>query len=312
MSHSHSHAGHPHGHAHSHAPGQYHTAFAVGIGLNVVFVAVEAGFGWYADSLALLADAGHNLSDVLGLLLAWGASWLGQRKPTERRTYGWKRSSILAALLNAVLLLIALGGIGWEAIHRLQQPEPTLPGVVMIVAGIGIIINTATALMFMGGQHDVNIRGAFLHMAADAGVSLGVVLAGLAMAYTGWMWLDPVISLAIAAVILWSTWGLLIESLDLALDSVPRGINPTDVEAYLAALPTVTEVHDLHIWALSTTEPALTAHLVVPAMNTRELEDAFLEEVTHELHERFGIEHTTLQIERGAGDYPCGNPCGRK
>ena len=207
---------------------------------------------------------------------------------------------------------MAVGGIGWEAIHRLREPEPTLPSIVMIVAGIGIVINTFTALLFINGQHDLNIRGAFLHMLADAGVSLGVVLAALAMFYTNWLWLDPAISLTIAAIILWSTWGLLRESLDLALDSVPRSIDPSEVAAYLRGLPGVTEVHDLHIWALSTTEPALTAHLVMPAVNTCELEDAFLRQATHELHERFGIEHTTLQIERGVAPFPCGNPCSHR
>lgn len=295
-------------HGHSHGPARHDSAFALGVVLNLGFVIAEAGFGWYADSLSLLADAGHNLSDVMGLLLAWGASWLARRQPTERRTYGLRRSSILAALLNSMLLLVAVGGIGWEAIHRLQEPEPPAATIVIVVAAIGIVINTATALLFLRGQeHDLNIRGAFLHMAVDAGVSLGVVIAGVAMQWTGWLWLDPAVSLAIAVLILITTWDLLRDSIDLSLDAVPRSIETAQVQAYLAALPGVAEVHDLHIWALSTTETALTAHLVVPEPCE---EDALLRQVTNELHDRFGIEHTTIQVERGVGVYPCGRPCG--
>lgn len=296
--------GHEH---HHHGTGDYGRAFAIGVVLNSLFVLLEAGCGIYAQSLALLADAGHNLSDVLGLLLAWGAITLAKRRPTKRRTYGLRRSTIIAALANAVLLLVAVGGISWEAIRRFAQPEPLQEGVMIWVATAGIVVNTATALLFLRGSHDVNIRGAFLHMAADAAVSLGVVVAGVTIYFTNWLWMDAAISLVIAAVILWSTWGVLWESLDLALDAVPRGIEPRAVEQYLASLPGVTEVHDLHIWGLSTTEAALTAHLVMPDASH---EDSLLQQVTKELHDRFGIEHATLQIERGnLAGYPCGTPC---
>lgn len=279
----------------------------MGVVLNGLFVLLEAGCGIYAQSLALLADAGHNLSDVLGLLLAWGAITLARRRPTERRTYGLRRSTIIAALANAVLLLVAVGGISWEAIRRFIHPEPLQEGVMIGVAAAGIIVNTATALLFLRGSHDVNIRGAFLHMAADAAVSLGVVVAGIVISFTGWLWIDAAISLVIAAVILWSTWGVLWESLDLALDAVPKGIEPRAVEEYLASLPGVREVHDLHIWGLSTTEAALTVHLMMPEAVH---EDGFLKQVTKELHDRFGIEHATLQVERGnLAGYPCGVPC---
>jgi cobalt-zinc-cadmium efflux system protein len=296
-------------HDHHHGPDNFGWAFAVGIGLNTAFVLVEAGFGFYADSLALLADAGHNLIDVLGLLLAWGGGMLARTLPTRRRTYGLRRSSILAALLNAMLLLIAVGAIGSEAVRRFSQPEPPPASIIIAVAAVGIVINTATALLFLrGGSKDVNIRGAFLHMAADAAVSLGVVIAGFAMQWTHWTWIDPAISLAIAAVILWSTWDLFRESLDLALDAVPRGIDPQAVNAYLSDLPGVVGVHDLHIWALSTTEPALTAHLIIPAEDDT---DTLLSRASKELHERFGIEHTTLQVERGNADLDaCNSVCG--
>lgn len=296
-------------HDHHHGPDHFGWAFAIGIGLNTAFVLLEAGFGFYADSLALLADAGHNLSDVLGLVLAWGGGMLARTLPTRRRTYGLRRSSILAALLNAMLLLVAVGAISSEAVRRFSEPEPTPAAIIIWVAMIGIVINTGTALLFLrGGSKDVNIRGAFLHMAADAAVSLGVVIAGLAMQWTHWTWIDPAISLAIAAVILWSTWDLFRESLDLALDAVPRGIDPQAVHQYLCELPGVTGVHDLHIWALSTTEPALTAHLIVPAEGDN---DALLSSAAKELHARFGIEHTTLQVERGNADLDtCHSECG--
>jgi len=296
------------GHHHHHEPADYGRAFAVGLALNGFFVLLEARCGMYAQSLALLADAGHNFSDVLGLLLAWGAMTLASRRPTERRTYGLRRTTIIAALANAVLLLVAVGAISWEAIRRFAHPEPPQEGFIIWVATAGIVVNTATALLFLrGSHHDVNIRGAFLHMAADAAVSLGVVVAGVAIYFTHWLWIDPAISLVIAAVILLSTWGVLRESLDLALDAVPKGIEPRAVEEYLAALPGVSEVHDLHIWGLSTTEAALTAHLVMPEVT---YEDALLLQITRELHDRFGIEHSTLQVERGnLADYPCGTPC---
>jgi cobalt-zinc-cadmium efflux system protein len=294
-------------HHHHHEQGDFSRSFAVGVVLNVLFVALEAGCGLYAQSLALLADAGHNLSDVMGLLLAWGAITLARRPPTRRRTYGLRRSTIIAALANAVLLLVAVGGISWEAIRRFAHPEPLQEGLVIWVAAAGIFVNTVTALLFLRGSHDVNIRGAFLHMAADAAVSLGVVIAGVVIHVTQWTWIDPAISLLIAAVILASTWSVLWESLDLALDAVPKGIQPRAVEEYLASLPGVQEVHDLHIWGLSTTEAALTAHLVMPETAC---EDSLLKQIITELHDRFGIEHTTLQVERGnLAGYPCGTPC---
>lgn len=254
-------------------------------------------FGFLTNSLALLADAGHNLSDVLGLLLAWLASWLVRRRPTQRYTYGFRCSSILAALLNACFLLVAMGAIAWEAIQRLSNLTPVSGSTIIGVAFVGIIINGITALMFMSGrEQDLNIKGAFLHMAADTLVSLGVVLAGIAILTTGWLWFDPVVSLIIVVVIVSGTWGLLRDSINLALDAVPGGIEPQAVRTYLAELPGVVEVHDLHIWAMSTTETALTAHLVMLTGNPG---DAFLSRISMELHDNFGIEHTTIQIETG-------------
>ena len=271
--------------------------------LNFAFVAIEAVYGYLAHSLALLADAGHNLSDVAGLLLAWGAMCLARRKPSPRRTYGLRRSSILAALANALLLLIAVGAIGWEAILRFGKPEPVAGRTVMVVAGIGIVINTATALLFMTGRKkDVNVEGAFLHMAADAAVSLGVLVAGAIISYTGWTWLDPVTSLAIVAVIMVGTWGLLKKSLNLALDAVPEGIDSGNVKAFLLSLPGVTGVHDLHIWGMSTTEVALTAHVVRPDGAN---DEAFLAALGKQLHDRFEIEHATVQVERGDPAHQC-------
>ena len=290
--------------AHDHGRARdYSRAFQLGVALNLAFVATEAVFGIRARSLALLADAGHNLSDVLGLLLAWGASWLAARRPTKRRTYGMRRSTILAAGVNAILLLVAVGGIGWEAVRRLFAPAPVAGSTVMGVAAVGVLVNGVTALLFLSGRkRDLNIRGAFLHMATDAMVSLGVVVAGLTILLTGWFWLDPVVSLVIALVITVGTWGLLKESLDLAMDAVPEGIDAAAVEAYLAALPGVAAVHDLHIWGMSTAHAALTAHLVRPAAA---IEDGFVAEVCHGLHARFGIEHSTIQIERGDASHPC-------
>ncbi len=302
------HTGHDHEHrhgglGHSHAPANFGRAFAIGTALNLGFVVVQVVFGLFAHSLALLADAGHNLGDVFGLLLAWWASHLVKTVPTERRTYGLGRSSILAALANAVFLFVACGGITWEAIRRFGHPAPVEGGTVVWVAALGIAVNAATALLFMSGRKgDLNVRGAFLHMAADAAVSAGVVVAGLAILYTGWQWLDPVTSLAINAIIVWGTWGLLRDATDLALDAVPSGIDPAAVRLYLERLPSVTAVHDLHIWALSTTQTALTAHLVKP---DAEVDDALLAQACEELREKFGISHATIQLERGDAAYPC-------
>lgn len=282
---------------HVHAPSGYNRLFAVGIGLNLSFVAAEGLAGWYGNSLSLLADAGHNLSDVLSLALAWGASILSERAATQRRTYGLRRSSILAALINAILLLIAIGAIAWESIHRFSAPIVPDSTIVILVAAIGVVINTATALLFMRGRkHDLNLRGAFLHMAADAAVSVGVVIAGIVIAYTQWYWVDPMVSLMIVAVIAVGSWQLLRESLDLVLDAVPESVDPQAVETYLNELPEVQSVHHLHIWAMSTTEVALTAHLVKP---DGRLDDAFMRKVHRELHKRFGIGHATLQLEAG-------------
>ena len=294
--------GHSH-HGHSHQPPNDHRAFLIGTTLNVGFVVVEAFFGFLTQSLALLADAGHNASDVFGLLLAWGASFLTQRPPTRRYTYGWRRSSILAALLNGIILLLAMGGIAWEAIQRFSNPTPVPGWTIIWVAAVGVVINTATALLFLSGRKsDLNIRGAFLHMAADALVSAGVVLAGIAILTTGWLWFDPVVSLAIVAVVVAGTWQLLRDSVNLALDGVPMGIEPQAVQTYLAERPGVVQVHDLHIWAMSTKETALTAHLVMPSGYPG---DAFLTETCKGLHDHFGIEHATLQVEMGDPNHPC-------
>ena len=293
MSHNHNHGGH----GHNHEPANYGLAFGVGIILNTFFIIIEAVYGVIGDSLALLADAGHNLSDVLGLIIAWIAVWLGKKGPSEKRTYGFKRSSILAALFNAIFLLVALGAIAWEAIQRFSSPQPVEGKTVIIVAIIGIIINTITALLFMSGRkNDLNIRGAFMHMAADALVSLGVVVAGFIILWTGWEWLDPTVSLAIAIVIFFGTWGLLKESLNLSLDAVPEGLNIKAIKSYLCEIPTVLEVHDLHVWGMSTTEAIMTAHIV---RSTIEDNDELLKRITKELHDQFGIEHTTIQIEKG-------------
>jgi len=292
-------SGHHHDHDHHHAPRDFGGAFAIGVALNAAFAVIEAAFGFVSGSLALLADAGHNLSDVLGLLLAWGASYLARRRPSGRRTYGLGRTSILAALVNALLLYAAVGAIAWEAVGRLSEPGRLVPTTIIVVAAIGVAVNTLTALLFMAGRkHDLNVRGAFQHMAADAAVSLGVVAGGLIIRRTNWLWLDPALSLVIAAVIAYSTWDLLWQSLELALDSVPRGIDPELVRAYLAGLPGVAAVHDLHIWGMSTTETALTVHLVRPGAGP---DDDWLHDVMHELHDRFGIVHSTIQVETGSG-----------
>lgn len=290
-------------HQHDHARPDHNLAFAVGIGLNVAYIVVEATFGLLAGSLALLADAGHNVSDVLGLLLAWGAHYLARIEPSDRRTYGWRSSTILAALFNALILLIVIGGLAWEALQRLAAPQQIGGATIMWVAGVGVVVNAATALLFFSGRkRDLNIKGAFLHMAADAGVSLGVVLSGLAIYLTGAAWIDPVTTLVVAAAIFIGTWDLLRDSVNLALHAVPEGIDVAAVREYLSTLPGVERVHDLHIWAMSTTQTAITAHLVKPEGDN---DDRLLAEATRELHDRFGIEHATLQIERNAGAANC-------
>jgi cobalt-zinc-cadmium efflux system protein len=302
--HDHSHQGdhgHDHGHdhrhghvGHSHAPDHFGFAFAAGVTLNTAFVIAELVFGYAANSLALISDAVHNFSDVISLLLAWAALWLARKQPTQQHTYGYRRASILAALFNAGLLLIAVGGIAVEAINRIEEPAAVAGWTVVVVAALGILVNGSTALLFMRGRHgDLNIRGAYLHMAADAGVSFGVVVAALVIMATGWLWVDPAISLCIAAVVLASGWGLARDSVNLALDGVPKGIELAKVKDYLVTLEGVTELHDLHIWAMSTNETALTAHLVRPAG----FNDAFLHGVCEGLSHRFNIHHATLQIE---------------
>ncbi|MBL8200771.1 MAG: cation transporter [Chromatiales bacterium] len=297
--HNHGH-GHGHDHVHGDAKGR---AFAVGVTLNLAFVAVEAGFGLWADSLSLLADAGHNFSDVLGLLAAWWAVNLARRLPSMRFTYGLRASTIVAAFANAVLLIVAVGGISWEALRRLAEPVPVGELTMISVALVGVVINLATAFMLSKGRHDdMNMRGAYLHMVADAAVSVGVAVAGVGIILTGWLWLDPVLSLAIGAVILVGTWSLFRESLRLSLHAVPAGIDAAMVMAYLQQLPGVREVHDLHVWGMSTTETALTAHLV---MTSGHPGDEFLRRVAGELEAKFRIGHPTLQIELADGSGAC-------
>lgn len=311
--HDHDHAGHAHGHSHghghghAHAPKNFGTAFAVGIALNLGFVGVEALYGWLSNSMALVADAGHNLSDVLGLLAAWIAAALVKQAPSARFTYGLRGSSILAALFNAVVLLVATGGIIVEALQRLFAPAPVAGTTVMVVAAIGIGINGFTAWLFASGSRDdINIRGAYLHMLADAAVSAGVVLAGLVILATGFDWIDPLVSLVIAALIIVATWGLLRDSVAMSLAAVPPGIDPEAVRACLIARPGVRGLHDLHIWPMSTTEPALTAHLLV---GSEPPDRHFLKETADELRVRFGIRHATLQIEI-EGQTACTLPTG--
>jgi cobalt-zinc-cadmium efflux system protein len=307
--HHHDHGGHDHSHAHdhghNHAPGGHHhapasfgTAFAIGIALNTAFVVAEALFGYLGNSVALIADAGHNLSDVLGLVVAWLADHLSKRAPSARFSYGLRGSSILAALFNAIFLLVAVGAIGWEALLRLFNPEPVASTIVIIVAAIGIVINGVTAWLFASGRHsDLNIRGAYLHMASDALVSAGVVAAGLVIAVTGWMWLDPLTSLVVSALIVAGTWGLLRDSVAMSLDATPPGIDPDAVRRLLESRPGVTELHDLHIWSMSTKEIALTCHLVIPGGRP---DDDFLRDLAHDLKHDFGIGHPTVQIETDA------------
>lgn len=298
-----------HDHAHPHAPADFNRAFAIGIVLNLVFVGIEAFYGWRVNSLALLADAGHNLSDVAGLVLAWGGALAVKLRPNARHTYGWKRATIVAALANALLLLVAMGGLAWEAVGRLFSDQVLLQeqGVtIMVVAGVGIAVNTATALLFMRGREtDLNIRGAFMHMAADALVSAGVVVAGALTLWMGWTWLDPVVSLLIALVILLGTWGLFKQSLHLLFDGVPDSVDPKAVHDCLLALPGVTLVHDLHIWAMGTSHIALTAHLVMPQGHP---DDAFLQRATDLLHDKFEIAHVTLQVMQTPFTPSCHEP----
>jgi cobalt-zinc-cadmium efflux system protein len=283
---------------HDHALTNFGFAFAIGTALNMALVLAELTYGLLSNSLALVSDGVHNFSDVLGLLLAWGGSWLATRRPSASRTYGYRRASILAALANAALLLVATGGLLVEAMQRFADPPPVATDTVLWVASAAIVVNTATALLFVRGRsHDLNIRGAFLHMAADAVVSLGVVVAALLISQTGQFWLDPAASIAVGVVILWSGWGLMRDAINLALDAVPASIDPSAVETYLAGVAGVTEVHDLHIWAMSTTETALTAHLVRPDAGW---DDALLADIAHELDHRFAIQHATIQFETGA------------
>jgi cobalt-zinc-cadmium efflux system protein len=280
--------------AHGHAPASFGRAFAIGVALNLGFVIVEAIFGILSNSVALLADAGHNVTDVLALAVAWLASELVKRAPTARFTYGLRGSSILAALFNAAFLLVIVGAISWEAIRRLGAPEPVAGKTVMIVAAIGILVNGVTAWMFAGGKDDINLRAAFVHMASDALVAAGVVVAGFAILLTGWIWLDPVVSLAVNAVIVVGTWGLLRDSLGMAMAAAPSDIDPVEVRAFLAGRAGVENVHDLHIWPMSTTEVALTCHLVMPDGHPG---DAFLHQLVEDLAKRFRIAHSTVQIE---------------
>lgn len=291
----HAHGDYVAGHVHAHAPNRFGFAFAVGTALNITFVIIEAVFGFLGNSTALLADAGHNLSDVFGLLIAWAAAALARRAPTARYTYGLRSSSILAALFNAMFLLIAVGAIAWESVLRFSSPEPVAGKTVMIVAAAGIVINGLTAWLFASGRKsDINIRGAFLHMAADAAVSAGVVIAGGAILLTGWQWIDPTVSLLICVVIMWSTWGLLRDSIRMSLDAVPPELEIADVRSFLESLPGVKSLHDLHVWSMSTTETALTCHLLMPSGHPG---DDFLMDSARRLHDRFRVGHVTLQVE---------------
>lgn len=303
--HDHGHHGHDHhddqhGHSHGigghhHAPADFGTAFAVGVALNTAYVAAEAFYGFLAHSVALLADAGHNLGDVVGLLAAWLAASLSKRRPSGQYTYGLRRSSILAALMNAIVLLVVTGGIAWEAMRRLFQPEPSAGIIIVIVSVAGVVVNGLTAWLFMSGRKgDLNIRAAFMHMVADALLTLGVVVAGAVIMLTNWLWVDPAVSLVLSAVIVIGTWSLLRDSVNLALDGVPRDVDPAAVGGYLRSLPGVGEVHDLHIWAMSTTETAMTVHLV---RADSQGDDALLQRISGEVRERFGIGHATIQLE---------------
>ncbi len=290
-----------HHHGHSHVPATFGSAFAIATVLNIALVAIQAAYGVLAHSMALLADAGHNAGDVLALVLAWGSHAISQKHPTERYTYGFRSTSIMAALINATILLVVTGAIAWAALERLFAPQPVAGVTVMVVAALAIVINgAAAAILARGNISDLNVYGAFLHLVADAAVSAGVVVAGLIILLTGWLWVDPVASLLISGVIVWSTWGLLRDAAKMSLQGVPPQIDPGAVRVYLQTLPAVTEVHDLHIWPMSTTETALTCHLVMPDGDPQ---PDFLEVVYVGLQQRFGIGHPTIQIERG--DRPC-------
>ena len=308
----HDHAQEDHGHDHGHSHGHHHhtidpngngRAFALAIGLNTLFVAIEFGYGFIANSTALMADAGHNLSDVLGLMLAWGAAILTKRATSTRYTYGLRSTSILAALANALLLMLACGAIGWEAVHRFANPAPVAGTTVAVVAAIGVAVNGFSAWLFMAGsKDDINIRGAYQHMAADAAISLGVVISGLMIMGTGWTWLDPAVSIVIVLLILVSTWALLKESLRMVLAAVPDNVNPEKIADFLRERPGVTAIHDLHIWAMSTTQTALTAHLVMPAGYPG---DVAVDAITDQLKADYAIHHCTLQVELGTTQHGC-------
>ena len=301
--HEHHDHGHSHGHGHAHAaPTNFGTRFLIAAGLNAVFIVAEIVYGFKANSLALLADAGHNFSDVIGLLMAWGAWWLAKKKPEPNFTYGFRGASIVAALMNAVLLLVAIGGIVFEAIERLMSQQPVEGTIVMAVAALGIVINGVTAWLFSQGQSDLNIKAAFAHLAADAVVSAAVVVSGLVMMLTHWTWLDPVLSLVVSAVIVWGTWGLLRDSAKLAVQGVPSHIDSAKVKTWLEGQAGVAGVHDLHIWGMSTTEVALTAHLIMPNGHPG---DAFLHDLAEGLQEKHKIVHVTVQIEMGDGVHSC-------
>jgi cobalt-zinc-cadmium efflux system protein len=301
--HAHDDHDHPgHGHYH-HGPMDFGRVFAIAAALNIALVVAQVVFGVLANSVALIADAGHNLGDVLGLLLAWGAHGMARWLPTKRYTYGFRSASILAALFNGIILLVATGAIAWEAVRRLSGPADVAGVTVMTVAAVGIVVNGVSAWLLMAGREgDLNIRSAFLHMLGDAAISLGVVVAGAAILATSWNWLDPLASLVIAVLIVWGTWGVLREAIAMSLDAVPRGVDVARVETYLRGLPGVSEVHDLHIWAMSTTETAMTVHLVRPGAG---LDDHLLHDVCHELERRFGISHATLQVEAGDTGHAC-------
>ena len=295
MPHDHSHDHSHHSHGHDHTPDHFGGAFAIATALNLALVIGQVWYGLAANSLALLADAGHNFGDVMGLVLAWGAIVIANWRPSNRFTFRMHAASILAAFANGVILLLATGAIAWEAIRRFSEPQPVASTTVMVVAALAVVVNGASAwLLSRGDKNDINVRGAFLHMLADAGVSVAVIVAALGIRLTGWQWLDPAASLLISAVILWGTWGLLRESIRLTLNAAPREIDPHDVRQYLASLPQVAGVHDLHIWAMSTKETALSCHLVTPQGHPG---DDFLKQVAHELDRRFEICHATIQIE---------------